>query len=304
MGRKVAMLWHASFSIGAGVLYFYFALPRWPELVGDISACGRDRAADRHRRADRPGRSAGGVHPVAHPQAGAGHPATGAVDQDLVDRGPRAGRGADHRHLDQRDLAQPGYSRTVVVRQSTGPPPRSRCSGSSRSTCRLSQSCHRHRRNRSSPRKPKKSRGREKRGKGDEADVEDTDEEDDEDDDETRDRGRRRRGRAPTRSPRPRADEEGRRETVEAEASERRATTKPKQKRRRCPPRQLRKSRQATEAPSREPRKQATGSTGRRSSRRKPSKHPQAQGCATVAPPARPHIGAGAPGAAGSRSTR
>ncbi len=37
MGRKVAMLWHASFTIGAGVLYFYFVLPRWPELVGDTS---------------------------------------------------------------------------------------------------------------------------------------------------------------------------------------------------------------------------------------------------------------------------
>ncbi|MDT5219559.1 MAG: hypothetical protein QOF15_1664 [Mycobacterium sp.] len=37
MGRKVAMLWHASFSIGAGVLFFYFALPRWPEMVGDVS---------------------------------------------------------------------------------------------------------------------------------------------------------------------------------------------------------------------------------------------------------------------------
>lgn len=37
MGRKVAMLWHASFTIGAGVLYFYFVLPRWPELVGDTN---------------------------------------------------------------------------------------------------------------------------------------------------------------------------------------------------------------------------------------------------------------------------
>ena len=37
MGRKVAMLWHASFSIGAGVLYFYFVLPRWPELMGDTT---------------------------------------------------------------------------------------------------------------------------------------------------------------------------------------------------------------------------------------------------------------------------
>ncbi len=37
MGRKVAMLWHASFSIGAGVLFFYFVLPRWSELMGDTS---------------------------------------------------------------------------------------------------------------------------------------------------------------------------------------------------------------------------------------------------------------------------
>ncbi len=37
MGRKVAITWHASFSIGAGVLYFFFVLPRWPELMGDTS---------------------------------------------------------------------------------------------------------------------------------------------------------------------------------------------------------------------------------------------------------------------------
>ncbi|HUH71613.1 MAG TPA: hypothetical protein VLZ05_23665 [Mycobacterium sp.] len=37
MGRKVAILWHASFSIGAGVLYFFFVLPRWPELMGDTT---------------------------------------------------------------------------------------------------------------------------------------------------------------------------------------------------------------------------------------------------------------------------
>jgi hypothetical protein len=36
MGRKVAILWHASFSIGAGFLYFFFVLPRWRELMGDI----------------------------------------------------------------------------------------------------------------------------------------------------------------------------------------------------------------------------------------------------------------------------
>ncbi len=37
MGRKVAILWHASFSIAAGVLYFFFVLPRWHELMGDTS---------------------------------------------------------------------------------------------------------------------------------------------------------------------------------------------------------------------------------------------------------------------------
>ena len=37
MGRKVAIPWHASFSVGAGVLYFFFVLPRWPELMGDTT---------------------------------------------------------------------------------------------------------------------------------------------------------------------------------------------------------------------------------------------------------------------------
>jgi hypothetical protein len=37
MGRTVAVAWHALFSIGAGVLYFFFVLPRWPELLGDTS---------------------------------------------------------------------------------------------------------------------------------------------------------------------------------------------------------------------------------------------------------------------------
>ena len=35
MGRKVAIPWHASFSIAAGVLYFLCVLPRWSELTGD-----------------------------------------------------------------------------------------------------------------------------------------------------------------------------------------------------------------------------------------------------------------------------
>jgi hypothetical protein len=36
MGRKVAIPWHLVFSIGAGVLYFFCVLPRWPELMGDM----------------------------------------------------------------------------------------------------------------------------------------------------------------------------------------------------------------------------------------------------------------------------
>jgi hypothetical protein len=35
MGRTVATVWHVTFSVGAGVLYFFFVLPRWPELMGD-----------------------------------------------------------------------------------------------------------------------------------------------------------------------------------------------------------------------------------------------------------------------------
>ncbi|WP_102145794.1 hypothetical protein [Mycobacterium hubeiense] len=35
MSRTVAVIWHASFSLAAGVLYFFFVLPRWPELLGD-----------------------------------------------------------------------------------------------------------------------------------------------------------------------------------------------------------------------------------------------------------------------------
>ena len=37
MSRKLAVAWHASFSIVAGVLYFFFVLPRWPELTGSTS---------------------------------------------------------------------------------------------------------------------------------------------------------------------------------------------------------------------------------------------------------------------------
>lgn len=37
MGRTVTVIWHASFSLAAGVLYFFFVLPRTPELLGDTS---------------------------------------------------------------------------------------------------------------------------------------------------------------------------------------------------------------------------------------------------------------------------
>ncbi len=37
MGRKIAVPWHLVFSLVAGALYFYFVLPRWPELMGDTS---------------------------------------------------------------------------------------------------------------------------------------------------------------------------------------------------------------------------------------------------------------------------
>ena len=37
MSRTVAVIWHALFSIAAGVLYFLFVLPRWWELSGVTS---------------------------------------------------------------------------------------------------------------------------------------------------------------------------------------------------------------------------------------------------------------------------
>ena len=37
MRRRAAIFWHAAPSLAAGVLYFFFVLPRWPELVADTS---------------------------------------------------------------------------------------------------------------------------------------------------------------------------------------------------------------------------------------------------------------------------
>ncbi|MGV0851407.1 hypothetical protein, partial [Mycolicibacterium phlei] len=34
MSRTVAVVWHVSSCVVAGVLYFFFVLPRWPELMG------------------------------------------------------------------------------------------------------------------------------------------------------------------------------------------------------------------------------------------------------------------------------
>lgn len=37
MRRSVAVIWHASFSVIAAILYFFFVLPRWFELMGTTS---------------------------------------------------------------------------------------------------------------------------------------------------------------------------------------------------------------------------------------------------------------------------
>ena len=37
MSRTAAVVWHALFSVVAGLLYFFFVLPRWWELSGDTS---------------------------------------------------------------------------------------------------------------------------------------------------------------------------------------------------------------------------------------------------------------------------
>lgn len=37
MGRKIAVPWHLLCSLVAGALYFFFVLPRWPELMGDTT---------------------------------------------------------------------------------------------------------------------------------------------------------------------------------------------------------------------------------------------------------------------------
>ena len=148
MGRTVAVVWHASFSIAAGVLYFFFVLPRWPELIG--------------RHLHTPGtvlRIVTGALiglaalPVVFTLLRTRRPEFGTPQLALTLRTSSialhvlAGR-ADHRHRDQRDLAQPGQRRVSGCSASTAPPPRSPCSACSRSTWRSWPNCRRLRRNR------------------------------------------------------------------------------------------------------------------------------------------------------------
>ena len=116
MRRTVAVIWHASFSIAAGVLYFFFVLPRWPELLGDTPHTLGTVLRIVAGRADRTGRAAGGVHAAAHSSAGVRHACAGADAADRVDRPACAGRRPDHRHRDQRDLALAGRRGAVAVR--------------------------------------------------------------------------------------------------------------------------------------------------------------------------------------------
>ena len=117
MRRRAAIFWHATLSVAAGVLYFFFVLPRWPELIGDTSH-GLGTVA----------RIAAGVLialaalPVVFtllelrkPEFGT--PALGADATDLVCGGPCGGRCADRWHGDQRDLVEPGQRGPVVVRR-------------------------------------------------------------------------------------------------------------------------------------------------------------------------------------------
>ena len=116
MGRKVAVAWHASFSIAAGVLYFFFVLPRWPELMGDTT-----HTLGTVLRIVTGALIGLAALPVVFtllrtrkPEFGT--PQLALTPADLVDRAARAGRRADHRHRDQRDLAQPGQRRALAVR--------------------------------------------------------------------------------------------------------------------------------------------------------------------------------------------
>ncbi|MDT5224240.1 MAG: hypothetical protein QOG19_1647 [Mycobacterium sp.] len=185
MGRKVAMLWHASFSIGAGVLFFYFALPRWAELVGDVShavGIGLRIVAGaliglaalpvvftllRTRKPElgtpQLALSIRTWSIVAHVLAGV--LIIGTSISEIWFSLDKAGPWLFAIYGAAAAIAVLGFFAFYLsfVAELPPPPPKP-----------------------IKPKKAKKSRGRAKRGKGDEADVEDTDEEDEEgDDDET-----------------------------------------------------------------------------------------------------------------------
>jgi len=115
MGRTVAVVWHASFSIAAGVLYFFFVLPRWPELLGDTShtlgtvlrivtgaLIGLPRCL--------------WCSAAAYPTTGVRDAAAGLDAAHIIDRAACARGRADHRHRDQRDLVECRPRRSVAVR--------------------------------------------------------------------------------------------------------------------------------------------------------------------------------------------
>ncbi len=117
MGRKAAVLWHATFSIAAGLLYFFFVLPRWPELMGDTShalgtaariiagvviALAALPVVFTLLRSRKP-KSSGTPQLALTLQTGS------VVAHVLAKR-------ADRRHGDQRNLAEPGQRRPVAVR--------------------------------------------------------------------------------------------------------------------------------------------------------------------------------------------
>ncbi|MDT5173482.1 MAG: hypothetical protein QOG37_733 [Mycobacterium sp.] len=184
MGRKVAMLWHASFSIGAGVLFFYFALPRWAELVGDVShAVGIGlrivtgaliglaalpvvftllRTRKPELGTPQLALSIRTWSIVAHVLAGV--LIIGTSISEIWFSLDKAGPWLFAIYGAAAAIAVLGFFAFYLsfVAELPPPPPKP-----------------------IKPKKAKKSRGRAKRGKGDDADVEDTDEEDDEDDDET-----------------------------------------------------------------------------------------------------------------------
>jgi len=73
MGRRSATFWHATSSVAAGVLYFFFVLPRWPELMGDTSHALGTAARIIAGVLIALAALAGGVHTAAVAEAGVRH---------------------------------------------------------------------------------------------------------------------------------------------------------------------------------------------------------------------------------------